>query len=60
MKNDTEQQFVDIRELSRLIHISVSTLNRLITDGKIPSYKVGKKRLFKKTEMLEWMESKKE
>lgn len=56
MTNNTEQQFISISELSKLIHISVSTINRLVSEGKIPSYKVEKRRLFKKAEILEWME----
>ena len=55
-----ERKFIDLKELAEMIHISIPTLNKWVADGKIPSYKVGKRRLFKKEEILEWMESHKD
>jgi len=55
-----EQKFIDLKELSEMIHIAVPTLNKWVADGKIPSYKVGKRRLFNKEEVLKWMETHRE
>ncbi len=55
-----EKMYIDIEELSNLINISITTINRWIKKGKIPTYKVGKSRLFDKKEILEWMKEKKE
>lgn len=57
MRNDTEQQFINKKQLSKLINVSISTINRYVAKGKIPSYKLEKKRLFKKDEILNWMEN---
>lgn len=55
-----ERKFIDLKELAEMIHISIPTLNKWVADGKIPSYKVGKRRLFRKEEILEWMENHKD
>jgi excisionase family DNA binding protein len=55
-----EQKYIDIEELSELLHISTSTINRWVKKGTVPTYKVGSRRLFDKKEILEWMKEKKE
>lgn len=55
-----EKKFVDIKELSEIIHLGVATINKLIRKAKIPSYKIGKRRLFKLEEIMQWMETYKE
>ncbi len=52
-----EEKYLTVQETSRFLRISVSTLNRLIRDSRIPSYKVGHRRLFDKDELLEWVRS---
>lgn len=52
-----EQKYLTVRETSRFLRISISTLNRFIRDSRIPSYKVGHRRLFDKDELLEWVKS---
>jgi len=49
--------FLNIKEVSQLLKMNVSTINNFIKEGKIPSYKVGKRRLFKKEELIKWVES---
>jgi excisionase family DNA binding protein len=54
-----EEKYLDIKETSRFLKISMSTLNRLIKQNKIPSYKIGDRRLFDKDELIEWMRTQK-
>ncbi len=55
-----KQEYIDIEELSKLIHLSITTINRLVKMNKVPTYKIGKRRLFHKEEILVWMKEKKE
>ncbi len=48
---------LNIKEVSQLLKMNISTINNFIKEGRIPSYKVGKRRLFKKEELIEWVES---
>jgi len=51
----TEEKYLTLQETSKLLNISISTLNRLIKQNRIPSYKVGYRRLFDKDELVEWV-----
>ncbi|MBW1794267.1 MAG: helix-turn-helix domain-containing protein [Deltaproteobacteria bacterium] len=44
-----EEKYSTVREPSKFIKISKSTLNRFIKQKRIPSYKLGERRLFDKT-----------
>lgn len=46
-----------VRETSKLLRISASTLNRLIRQNGIPSYKVGHHQLFDRDELIGWVRS---
>jgi len=50
-----EEKYLTMRETSYLLKISISTLNRLVRDNRIPSYKLGNRRLFDKDELIEWV-----
>jgi len=50
-----EEKYLTIRETSYLLKIGISTLNRLVRDNRIPSYKVGNRRLFDKDELIQWV-----
>lgn len=50
-----ETKFLTLREASEFLRISVATLNRFMRDEKIPSYKVGGRRLFDQAELIEWV-----
>jgi excisionase family DNA binding protein len=50
-----ETEFLTLKEASKFLRISVATLNRFMREEKIPSYKVGGRRLFDKTELIEWV-----
>ena len=50
-----ETEFLTLREAAGFLRISVATLNRVMRGGSIPSYKIGGRRLFDKTELVEWV-----
>ncbi len=50
-----EGEYLTIEETSKFLKISRSTLNRLIRQNMIPSYKIGDRRLFSKGELVEWV-----
>jgi excisionase family DNA binding protein len=52
-----EEKYLNIKETSKFLKISMSTLNRLIKQDRIPSYKIGDRRLFDKDELIEWMKT---
>jgi excisionase family DNA binding protein len=51
----TDKKYLTVRETSELLRISVSTLNRLVNQHRIPSYKVSYRRLFDRDELVEWV-----
>jgi excisionase family DNA binding protein len=53
-----ERKLITIRELSEILHLSVPYIDVLIRKEEIPSYKIGKKRLFHIEEILEWLREK--
>jgi excisionase family DNA binding protein len=52
-----EGEYIDIRELSTWLKIKLPTAYKMAESGQIPSYKLGKLRRFKVSEIQEWMES---
>ena len=59
--NQENRPFLSIKEVSELLGISVSIINRLITRGDFPQkIKIStKKMIFMKREIDEWIKSKK-
>lgn len=55
-----EDKFLNIKEASNFLKMSVTQINRLINKGEIPSYKAGGRRLFGRDELIKWVESKKD
>lgn len=56
--NLADQEFLNIREASKFIKYSVSSLYRKISERAIPFHKVGEKRVaFKPSELIAWVES---
>jgi excisionase family DNA binding protein len=53
-------KFLNIKETSKFLKMSVGQINRLIKKGIIPSYKVEGRRLFDCDEIVEWVKSKKD
>ena len=60
MINQENRPFLTIKEVSKLLGISVSTINRLIKKGDFPQkIKISPKRMiFIKSEIYEWIKSK--
>ncbi len=60
MTNSENRPFLTIKEVSNLLGISVSTINRLIKKGEFPSkIKLSPRRkVFMKFEIEEWIKSK--
>lgn len=55
-----EKKFINIEEVSTLIGLGLGTINKYVKNGVIPSYKVGKRRLYDKDEVILWMKTHKE
>ena len=58
--NSQNRPFLTIKEVSELLGISVSTINRLIKKGEFPQkIKISPRRMvFMKNEIYEWIKSK--
>ena len=58
--NSQKRPFLTIKEVSKLIRISVSTINRLVKKGEFPSkIKLSPRRIvFMKNQIEEWIERK--
>ncbi len=54
-----EAKFYTIKELIEILKVSESWIMRRIKANEIPSYKMGRKRLFKKEDVDQWIESQK-
>jgi excisionase family DNA binding protein len=52
-----DNKFLTLTETANLLRISKPTIERMIAAGTIPSYKVGKRRLFDREELIEWVKS---
>ena len=59
MNNQENRPFLNIKEVSVLLGISISTINRLIKKGKFPrKRKISPKRVvFMKYQIEEWIEN---
>ena len=59
MSNSENRPFLTIKEVSKLIGLSVSTINRLVKKGDFPSkVKISPRRMvFMKKEIQEWINS---
>ena len=52
--------FITIKEVAKLLNSSEAWIKKLIHNKIIPSYKIGGKRLFKKEEVDQWIDSQKD
>jgi excisionase family DNA binding protein len=55
-----EKRFLTPPEAMELLRISRPTLDRMISRGEIPSYRVGKRRVFDSDELIAWVKSNKD
>jgi excisionase family DNA binding protein len=49
-------EFMNIMEVSNMLHLHANSVSRLASKGDIPSLKIGRRRLFKKRDILRWVE----
>ncbi len=56
----SESKFYTIVEVAEVLHVSPMWVRRRMDSGEIPSYKLGRRRLFKKEEIDQWLESQKD
>lgn len=54
-----EVEFVDLDEASKFLKLKKSTIYQLVFRKEIPYYKSTKKLLFKKNELVDWVEKSK-
>jgi excisionase family DNA binding protein len=52
-----DKKFMTLSDAMNLLSLSRQTINRFIARGEIPNYKVGKRRLFDRVELIEWVKS---
>lgn len=51
-----QKEIINVEEACELINLAKQTLYGLTCKGKIPHFKRGKKLLFRRTELVEWLE----
>jgi len=51
----SEEDFINIKDASTFLDISVQTIYRLVSQDKIPFYKTGKKLYFLKSNLRKWI-----
>lgn len=56
-KPNNDNEFIDNREVSKLLKISIQTLNNWRKKGIVKSYNIGKRALYKKQEIIESVKS---
>lgn len=52
-----EKKFITITDAMELLSLSRPTINRFIYREEIPNYKIGKRRLFERDELIDWVKS---
>lgn len=53
--NDANEKWVNIEDVAEHLSISLDTARGWLKDGKLPSYKVGKRYKFKLSEIDSWV-----
>ncbi len=54
-----DKEYMNITQVAKFLTLSVPTIKNYLRDKKIPVYKVGKRWVFEKNEIITWMESQK-
>jgi len=52
-----DRRFITLSDAIKLLGLSRMTVNRFIYRGEIPAYKVGKRWLFDKEELIDWVKA---
>lgn len=56
---EIESKFYTIKEVAQLFHVSEMWVRRRMNAGEIPSFKLGRRRFFKREEIDQWIDSQK-
>lgn len=57
MQPTTDRDVLTVKEVALLLHMNKTHVYKLAKDGKIPSFKIGGDRRFKRTVLEAWMEA---
>ncbi|WP_165824010.1 helix-turn-helix domain-containing protein [Pseudochryseolinea flava] len=57
ISNEDQSTLINIQEAAALLNLAVNTIYEKTSEKLIPHYKHGKKIMFKKSELLAWVES---
>ncbi len=60
MKKQNDKAMMTIPEVTEFLRISRQYLHTLTKEGKLPSYKLGRRVLYKRTEVEEYLEQNKQ
>ena len=53
----SKRKYVNSRELSEIVNLPLSSIQRLVREGRIPAYKIDRKQyLFKLEEVMEYID----
>ena len=52
-----QQLTLSVRDASNLTHLGLTSMWKLVSDGEIPSFKVGRRRMISRKALVEWVES---
>ncbi|MFC4665761.1 helix-turn-helix domain-containing protein [Falsiporphyromonas endometrii] len=62
-KQSEQKEYMGVKEVANMLGYKITYIYKLVMDKKIPYYKLGKSKAsrlrFDKSELLEWMTSKK-
>jgi excisionase family DNA binding protein len=58
-KNDSQSDFFTVKEAAEFLHISTSTIYRLVNNRSLPFHKQGRRLYFFKRELINWIEGNK-
>lgn len=50
-------EIMSVKEVSELLKVSRQTINTLISNGKLPAYKIGRVYRIKKEDLLEYLKN---
>jgi excisionase family DNA binding protein len=50
-----ERKFLDVLELSQYLHLSKSTVYKMVSNKTIPHHKIGSRTLFDKAQIDQWV-----
>jgi excisionase family DNA binding protein len=58
-KSNNENTLINVQEAAALLNLAVATVYEKTSERLIPHYKHGKKLMFKKSELLAWVQTRK-